>query len=75
MHEPNFLAKIQHLTKGDKSAPLGLICATGVRSNSMQRILARLGYTNVVDVAEGMEGSSFGPGWIKKKLPIKQVET
>ena len=70
MHEPGFIEKIEALTGGDKSKPLALICARGVRSVMMSAQLLRFGYTRIIDVAEGMLGSSAGPGWIRAGLPV-----
>lgn len=71
MHQSSFLAKLDRLTAGDMSKPVALICAVGRRSNALQGILTRMGYTQVIDVAEGMMGGSNGPGWIKSGLPVK----
>ena len=70
MHEKGFLRRLQSLTAGDKSRPIALICAVGGRSRSLQHILARKGYTHVIDVAEGMIGGPNGRGWIKSGLPM-----
>ena len=70
MHQPGFLAKLDALTGSDKSKPVALICATGGRSNWLQGELAKRGYTNIIDVSEGMLGSSTGPGWLKRGLPV-----
>jgi rhodanese-related sulfurtransferase len=61
------LAQVQ----GDRNAPIALICRTGNRSNSMQKVLQEQGFTRVYNVTEGMAGSSAGPGWIKRGLPIE----
>lgn len=69
MHEKDFLQRLQSLTAGDKSRPIALICAVGGRSKSLQHLLARRGYTHVIDVSEGMIGGVNGTGWIKSGLP------
>lgn len=70
-----FLAAVNRLTKGQKDAPIALICASGVRSNRAMRYLRQNGYTNVRNVSEGMMGhglfSSDKPGWLKRRLPIR----
>lgn len=71
MHEAGFLQRLQALTGGDKSRPVALICAVGGRSRSLQRVLDRMGYSDVIDVAEGMIGGVNGKGWIKSGLPVK----
>lgn len=57
---------------GDRSRPVALICRTGNRSSSLQSELRRAGYTNVIDVSEGMAGSRAGPGWLKVGLPVRK---
>lgn len=54
----------------DKNAPVALICARGVRSRGMTRKLTAAGFTNIIDVPEGMLGSGAGPGWLASGLPI-----
>lgn len=71
MHEAGFVRNLTRALGGDRSRPLALICAVGGRSAHMQRILATAGFTNVIDVSEGMFGSSAGPGWLKRGLPVK----
>lgn len=70
MHQPGFIAKLDALTGNDKSKPVAFICATGGRSNWLQGELVKRGYTNILDVSEGMLGSSSGPGWLKRGLPV-----
>lgn len=59
---------------GDRNAPLALICRTGNRSGYTAKALADAGFTNLYDVSEGMAGSSAGPGWIKRSLPVKPCD-
>jgi rhodanese-related sulfurtransferase len=65
-----FLNRIKRLTNGDKSTPIALICAAGVRSKHAAALLRRHGYTAVADISEGMTGGVHGAGWIKRGLPI-----
>jgi len=71
MHEKGFVEKLLDLTGGDKSKPLALICAAGIRSSFMRSQLVQLGFTRVIDVSEGMLGSAAGDGWLKAGLPVK----
>ena len=75
IHEPEglpaFVEKILLRVEGRRDAPLALICATGVRSTYAKLLLENAGFTNVVNVKEGMLGSGSGPGWIKRGLPIE----
>ena len=66
-----FLEKLLRSVGGDKSAPIALICRTGNRSGYLQEQLQSLGFTNVYNVPEGMAGSSAGPGWIRRGMPIR----
>ncbi|WP_158964407.1 rhodanese-like domain-containing protein [Chachezhania sediminis] len=70
MRRDDFLTQVDRLTGGDRTVPLGLICARGVRSAQMTLHLTRAGYTNLVDIPEGMEGSAAGPGWVNRDLPV-----
>lgn len=54
----------------EKDAPIALICARGVRSRGLGRRLAQAGFTNIIDVPEGMLGSGAGPGWLGAGLPV-----
>lgn len=50
--------------------PIAVICARGVRSARMTRVLTEAGLTPLVDIPEGMLGSRSGPGWLERGLPI-----
>lgn len=71
MHEAGFVRNLARALRGNRTSTVALICATGGRSAHMQRILATAGFTNVIDVSEGMIGSSAGPGWLRRGLPVK----
>lgn len=71
MHEGGFMQKLMAALEGDRTRPVALICAQGVRSRYVQHALAGVGFTNVIDVSEGMVGSPAGPGWLKRGLPVK----
>ena len=70
MRRKDFVGALKGLVAGDRSAPVALICARGVRSDHTSRRLRNAGFTNVIDVPEGMLGSRAGPGWIKRGLPL-----
>lgn len=55
---------------GDADAPIALICAGGVRSARLSNRLTEAGFTNIIDVPEGMVGGRYGPGWINRGLPV-----
>lgn len=51
--------------------PLAVICARGVRSRYMAGLMTQAGLGEIIDVPEGMLGSSAGPGWIAHGLPLR----
>ena len=70
LRREDFIAELDKLVSGNRAAPLALICARGVRSARENNKLIAAGFTNVIDVPEGMLGNSKGPGWIKRGLPL-----
>jgi rhodanese-related sulfurtransferase len=66
-----FLDALLKETGGRKDAPIALICRTGNRTTQLQKFLEMQGFTNVANVKEGMVGSSAGPGWMKRGLPVE----
>jgi len=66
----DFAEQLSALANGDKDAPIALICARGVRSARTSNLLAEAGFTNIIDVPEGMLGSGAGPGWLSRGLPL-----
>ena len=79
IHNPGgieaFVEEVTTAVKGDKTKPLALICAAGVRSTIAIKALRRAGFSNLTNVREGMLGNATdGPGWLKKKLPVRTVE-
>ena len=70
LRRPDFLDQLSVLANGDRNRPIALICASGGRSARTARVLTDAGFANVLDVSEGMHGSSAGPGWLARGLPI-----
>lgn len=66
----DFAARVQEAAGGDLNAPVALICARGVRSARTSNQLINAGFTNIIDVPEGMLGSAAGPGWLERGLPV-----
>lgn len=66
----NFAALVQEAAGGDLNAPVALICARGVRSARTSNQLLAAGFSNIIDVPEGMLGSAAGPGWLERGLPV-----
>ena len=70
MRRDDFIVELEKITAGDRTAPVALICARGVRSARLTNRLTEAGFNNIIDVPEGMLGSSAGPGWLKRGLPL-----
>ncbi|MEO1207372.1 MAG: rhodanese-like domain-containing protein [Pseudomonadota bacterium] len=66
-----FTEQLNAAMGGDKSRPLALICATGVRTTYLQEALKKLGFSKPINVTEGMMGGRYGDGWIKRGLPVR----
>ena len=71
MRRDDFIEALQAVAGADKSKPIALICARGVRSARMSNRLTEAGFTRIIDVPEGMLGSKAGPGWVKSDLPVR----
>jgi rhodanese-related sulfurtransferase len=69
MRDPQFVQKLIALVP-TPDAPIALICARGVRSRYLAARLTEAGFTNIIDVPEGMLGSGAGPGWLGAGLPV-----
>lgn len=65
-----FVSEVLKQVDGDADAPIALICRTGNRTTQIQRLLVSRGFSQVYNITEGMVGSSVGPGWIKRGLPV-----
>jgi len=72
---PGFTKALLEKLGGNKEAPVALICRTGNRTTMVQRYLQAQGFTNVINVKEGMAGSGAGPGWLKRGLPVDTCAT
>ena len=70
-----FVEQLLGEVKGDRNAPIALICRTGNRTTQVQRYLQSVGFTQVYNVKEGMAGSGAGPGWLKRGLPVDTCKT
>lgn len=66
-----FLNEVLAKVGADKTAPIALICRTGNRTTQVHKFLKAQGFTQVYNVKEGMAGSSAGPGWLARKLPVE----
>ena len=80
MHNPAgksaFKKAVLAAVKGDKMRQIALICAVGGRSHWAQGYLKKHGFTQVVDVSEGMFGrGKTMPGWLKRDLPVEPCKS
>jgi rhodanese-related sulfurtransferase len=71
--DADFAAQIQTLLKGDKNAPVAVICHSGRRSTAARDILLAAGFTHVSNIKEGMSGGPNGQGWIPRGLPVEPL--
>jgi rhodanese-related sulfurtransferase len=74
MRDDDFVARLTAAVDGNRDAPIALICARGVRSARLANQLSAAGFTQIINVPEGMLGSSAGPGWIARDLPLTTPE-
>ena len=72
MRRKDFASAVADAAGGDRNAPIALICAAGVRSARMTLALSEAGFTEIIDVPEGMMGSRAGPGWVASNLPVSR---
>jgi len=70
LRREGFAEAVAQAAGGDRNAPIALICAAGVRSARMTLALSDAGFSNIIDVPEGMLGSRSGPGWVASNLPV-----
>lgn len=70
MRRDDFIDVLLAQTGGARDKPVALICARGVRSAWLSARLKEAGFTQIIDVPEGMLGSGAGPGWVKRGLPV-----
>lgn len=71
MGERDFVTKLKAVVEANPGKRVALICASGGRSGSVQRQMAKLGIADdAVDIVEGMKGNWSSPGWIKRGLPV-----
>ncbi len=75
IHDPDglkgFVKAMAAAVDGDLKKPIALICARGNRSTVAQRALNEAGFTRVFNVREGFIGGPYGPGWVKRGLPVE----
>lgn len=69
--EAGFVREVDAALGGDRNAPIGLIGLAGSRATNAQKVLRDSGFNHVYTIKEGMLGSSAGPGWIARKLPVE----
>ncbi len=73
MHNQDFLRGFQKIVEANPDKKIGIICATGVRTQWLQAELAKRGLKPVIDISEGMMGNKTGPGWIARKFKMKKM--
>ena len=66
-----FVRQVNSKLGGNKNMPIGLLSLAGNRARHAQQILHEAGFTHVYNIREGMAGSSAGPGWVARGLPLE----
>ena len=66
-----FVTAVKLEIGGGLDTPIAVICARGNRSTLAQQALAGAGFTNILNIREGMLGSPSGPGWLARGLPVE----
>ena len=79
IHDPDgmagFVAAATRAVNGKKDRRIALICARGLRSYRAANALRDAGFTNILNVREGMLGNPLdGPGWLDRKLPVERCK-
>ena len=70
-----FVVAATRAVRGKKDQPIALICARGWRSYRAANALRDAGFTNIINVREGMLGNPLdGPGWLDRKLPVDRCK-
>lgn len=72
LYDPALGEKLLALVEDDRTAPIALICHSGVRSARLAHAMMGAGFTQVYSVGEGMYGSQDGPGWLKRGLALDE---
>ncbi len=68
--EAGFVRQVTVQMQGRKDDPIGILSLSGNRGANAQQVLREAGFTQVYNIREGMMGSSAGPGWIARGLPL-----
>jgi len=74
MTSRDFLAKIVAIRLENPDIPLAFSCRTGNRSNYLTGELEKLGYSGLIDVIGGLQGSRADKGWAKRGLSIRPAD-
>ncbi|WP_324779315.1 rhodanese-like domain-containing protein [Thiobacillus sedimenti] len=69
--EAAFVRQVRTALGNDLHRPIALLSRAGNRGANAQRVLREAGFTHVYNVREGMLGSSAGPGWVSRGLPVE----
>ena len=73
MRRPDFTTELLQLTGGAADRPVALICAGGVRSARLSLRLSEAGFTQIIDVPEGMFGFCRRSGLAEFKTPCNRL--
>ncbi|TQV76282.1 rhodanese-like domain-containing protein [Denitrobaculum tricleocarpae] len=65
-----FVRAMTRSVNGRLDTPVALICARGNRSTRALNALQAAGFTQVLNIKEGMLGGASGSGWLAQDLPL-----
>ncbi len=68
--EAGFVNAVKARVDGRLDQPIALLSPSGNRGANAQQVLRQAGFSQVYNIREGMQGSSAGPGWIARGLPL-----
>ena len=72
MRSPEFIGRLRSLFERYPGKSVAMICARGVRSTRLTTELEKHGFSDLINIREGMFGSSSGPGWFARELPVSR---
>jgi rhodanese-related sulfurtransferase len=72
MTSPLFEARLATIRSENPGKPIDMICRTANRTRTLQTLLNKRGWQDIIDVRGGMLGNPGNPGWLDEKLPLQK---
>lgn len=73
MTSPTFLDRLAALRREHAGKAIDIICRTANRTQRVQEILFRRGWSEIVNVRGGMVGNPGNAGWLMERLPLMRI--